>query len=327
MNYEVFIPHNSSFINSTMSFTDQLAQYLISGITQGSIYALIALGFVTIYNVTGIINFSQGEFAVIGAFIAITAAQKVLLFQGQVTVGLEWPLPVAILAGVAGAVLVGVLLYRLGIQPARHASPLSQIVATIGASIALRGLVLLAWGTDPYRLPPFTAGKPLKLLGAVLTRQGVWVMGLAAVAVVGLYLFFQYTLIGKALRASSANPGAARLMGINTRRMGLIAFALSAGLGALGGIVIAPVTFMTYDRGLMLALKGFVAMIMGGLTNPFGAVVGGLTLGIVESLAAGLISSGYKDAFAFAVLFLVLLVRLGGLIKRGSGEALERAGL
>ena len=310
-----------------MSFTDQLAQFIISGITQGSIYALIALGFVTIYNVTGIINFSQGEFAVIGAFIAITVAQKVSLFQGQVIVGLEWPLPAAILAGVAGAVLVGVLLYRLGIQPARHASPLSQIVATIGASIALRGLVLLAWGTDPYRLSPFTAGKPLKLLGAVLTRQSVWVMGLAAVAVVGLYLFFKYTLIGKALRASSANPGAARLMGINTRRMGLIAFALSAGLGALGGIVIAPVTFMTYDRGLMLALKGFVAMIMGGLTNPFGAVVGGLTLGIVESLAAGLISSGYKDAFAFAVLFLVLLVRLGGLIKRSSGEALERSGL
>jgi len=310
-----------------MSFTEQLAQFIVSGVTQGSIYALIALGFVTIYNVTGIINFSQGEFAVIGAFIAITVAQKVSLFRGQMDIALEWPLPLAILAGVGGAVLVGVLLYRLGIQPARHASTLSQIVATIGASIALRGLVLLAWGTDPYRISPFTAGKPFKLLGAAITRQSLWVMGLTAVAVVALYLFFRYTLIGKALRASAANPGAARLMGINTRRMGLIAFALSAGLGALGGIVIAPVTFMTYDRGLMLALKGFVAMIMGGLTNPFGAVIGALLLGIVESLAAGLISSGYKDAFAFAVLFVVLLVRLGGLIKRGSGEALEKAGL
>ncbi|MBM4422228.1 MAG: branched-chain amino acid ABC transporter permease [Chloroflexi bacterium] len=310
-----------------MTFTEQLAQFIVSGITQGSIYALIALGFVTIYNVTGIINFSQGEFAVIGAFIAITVAQKVNLFRGQFDVELEWPVPVAALIGVGGAVLVGVLLYRLGIQPARHASTLSQIVATIGASIALRGLVLLAWGTDPYRIPPFTQGKPFKILGAVITRQSVWVMGLTVVVVVALFLFFQYTLIGKALRASAANPGAARLMGINTRRMGLIAFALSAGLGALGGIVITPVTFMTYDRGLMLALKGFVAMIMGGLTSPFGAVVGGLALGIVESLAAGLISSGYKDAFAFAVLFVVLLVRLGGVFKRGSGEALERAGL
>jgi branched-chain amino acid transport system permease protein len=310
-----------------MSFTDQLAQYLVSGITQGSIYALIALGFVTIYNVTGVINFSQGEFAVIGAFVAITVAQKLALFRGQVPVALEWPLPLAALAGVVVAVLVGVLLYRLGIQPARRASPLSQIVVTIGASIALRGMVLLAWGTDPYRLAPFTPGKPFKLLGAVVTRQSLWVIGLTLVTVVGLFLFFQYTLIGKALRASSANPGAARLMGINTRRMGLVAFVLSAGLSALGGIVIAPITFMTYDRGLMLALKGFVAMIMGGLTNPFGAVIGGLLLGVVESLAAGLISSGYKDAFTFAVLFVVLLVRLGGLLRRGRGEALERAGL
>jgi branched-chain amino acid transport system permease protein len=305
----------------------QLAQYLISGLTQGSIYALIALGFVTIYNVTGIINFSQGEFAVIGAFIAITVMQEVSLFQGQMTMALEWPLPVAALVGVAVAVLVGVLLYRLGIQPARHASVLSQIVVTIGASIALRGLVLLAWGTDPYRIAPFTEGKPFKLLGAVVTRQSLWVIGLTIVAVVGLYLFFQYTLIGRALRASASNPGAARLMGINTRRMGLLAFALSAGLSALGGIVVTPITFMTYERGLMLSLKGFVAMIMGGLTNPFGAVIGGLLLGVVESLAAGAISSGYKDAFTFAVLFVVLLIRLGGLLRRGGGEALERAGL
>lgn len=310
-----------------MTVFEQLAQLITSGITQGSIYALIALGFVTIYAVTGIINFSQGEFAVIGAFIAITASQQTSLFRGQATVGLEWPLLVAIVAGVIGAVLVGVLLYRLGIQPARHASPLSQIVVTIGASIALRGLTLLAWGTDPYRLPPFTPGKPLRLLGAAITLQSLWVIGLTVVAVVGLYLFFQYTLIGKALRASASNPAAARLMGIDTRRMGLIAFALSAALGALGGIVIAPLTFMTYDRGLMLALKGFVAMIVGGLTNPFGAVVGGLVLGVVESLAAGLLASGYKDAFTFAVLFVVLLVRLGGLFGRRRGEALERAGL
>ncbi len=310
-----------------MTLLEQLAQYIVSGITLGSIYALIALGFVTIYNVTGIINFSQGEFAVVGAFVAITAAQKVSLFRGQAAVGLEWPLPAAILAGVIAAVLIGALLYRAGIQPARNASPLSQIVVTIGASIALRGLVLLAWGTDPYRLDPFSAGKPLRLLGAVVTRQSVWVMGLTVVTVVGLYLFFRFTLTGRALRASSANPGAARLMGINIQRMGLLAFVLSAGLGALGGIVIAPITFMTYDRGLMLALKGFVAMILGGLTSPVGAVIAGIALGVIESLAAGLLSSGYKDAFAFVVLFVVLLVRLGGLLGARRGPALERAGL
>jgi branched-chain amino acid transport system permease protein len=242
-------------------------------------------------------------------------------------VDLGWPLPLALVVGTLAAVVVGLLLYRLGIQPARQASALSQIVVTIGASIALRGMLLLVWGTDPYRLPPFTVGKPLHLLGAVLTRQSVWVVAVMLVLVVALYLFFKYTLTGRALRASASNPRAARLMGINIRRMGLIAFGLSAALGALGGIVITPLTFMSYDRGLMLALKGFVAMIMGGLTNPFGAVLGGLALGVIESLAAGLLSSGYKDAFAFGVLFLVLLVRLGGVFRRGRGEALERAGL
>ncbi|MEK9162205.1 MAG: branched-chain amino acid ABC transporter permease, partial [Chloroflexota bacterium] len=317
----------SSFILFAMPSSEQLAQLILSGITQGSIYALIALGFVTIYNVTGVINFSQGEFAVIGAFVAITLSQKVLLWHGQMTASLEWPLPVAALIGVTTAVVIGALLYRLGIQPSRNASPLSQIVVTIGASIALRGVVLLVWGTDPYRLTPFTEGPPFEFFGAILTRQSVWVMGLTVVFVVSLFLFFKYTLIGKALRASSANPGAARLMGINPRQMGLIAFALSAGLSALAGIVVSPVTFTTFDRGLMLSLKGFVAMIMGGLTDPVGAVVGGLILGVVESLAAGLISSGYRDAFTFAILVIVLLVRLGGFIKGRKGEALERAGL
>lgn len=309
-----------------MPTTAQLAQFIVTGITQGSIYALIALGFVTIYNVTGIVNFSQGEFAVIGAFIAITFAQEVSLFRGQVAVATRWPLPLAVLTGVLAAVIVGALLYRFGIQPAKNASALSQIVVTIGASIALRGLILLVWGTDPYRIPPFTQGKPIKLLGAAITLQSLWVLGLTIVAVVGLYLFFRYTLLGKALRASAANPGAARLMGINTRTMGLIAFVLSAALGALGGIVITPITFMTYDRGLMLSLKGFVAMITGGLNDPVGAVIGGLLLGIVEALAAGLLSSGYKDAFAFAVLFVVLLVRLGGWLKQNS-QPLEKARL
>jgi branched-chain amino acid transport system permease protein len=310
-----------------MTLLDQLAQLTVSGIIQGSIYALIALGFVTIYNVTGIINFSQGEFAVIGAFLAITVAQKVSLFRGQLPVSLEWPLPAAILIGILGAVLVGVLLYRSGIQLARNASVLSHIVVTIGASIALRGLSLLAWGTDPYRLAPFSEGPPLHLFGTVLTRQSLWVLGVTGLAVIGLYLFFQFTLTGKALRASSANPVAARLMGIRTGRMGMIAFALSAALGAIGGIVIAPITFMTYDRGLMLALKGFVAMIMGGLTNPFGAVLGGLLLGMVESLAAGLISSGYRDAFTFGVLFLVLIGQVGGFFSSRRRELAEHSGL
>ncbi len=309
-----------------MTLQDQLVQFLVSGITQGSIYALIALGFVTIYNVTGIINFAQGEFAVYGAFVAITVFQKTRLLSGNVQLDLGWPLPLAALFGVAVTTLLGLVLYRFGIQPARKASTLSMIIITIGAAYIFRGMALLIWGTDPHRLPAFTKGAPFKIFGAVLTRQSVWVIGVTMVLLVLLYLFLNYTLIGKALRACAINPGAARLMGINPHRMALLAFGLSAAISAIAGIVITPATFITYDRGLILSLKGFVAAVMGGMSSPLGAVMGGLLLGILESFSAGLISSGYKDAVAFLVLFIVLAVRLGGLL-RGKTAATEQAGL
>lgn len=309
-----------------MSLQDQLLQFLLSGITVGSIYALIALGFVTIYNVTGIINFAQGEFAVYGAFLAITVFNESRLFSGNVHLNLGWPLPLAALVGIVITTLLGVLLYRLGIQTARNASVLSMIIITIGAAFVMRGLALLIWGTDPFRLPVFTQGPPIRIAGAILTRQSVWVVLVTAVLLVILYLFFNYTLTGKALRACAVNPGAARLMGINTRRMALLSFGLSAATTAIAGIVIVPSTFMTYDRGLTLSLKGFVAAIVGGMSSPVGAVVGGLLLGILEAFGAGLISSGYRDAISFIVLFVVLALRLGGFLRRRSHLA-EQAGL
>ncbi len=309
-----------------MSLQDQLLQFFLSGITVGSIYALIALGFVTIYNVTGIINFAQGEFAVYGAFLAITVFDESRLFSGNVHLDLGWSLPVAVLFGIVVTVLIGLVLYRLGIQTARNASVLSMIIITIGAAFVLRGLALLVWGTDPFRLPAFTQGPPYRISGAILTRQHVWVIMVTAVLLVILYLFFNHTLTGKALRACSLNPGAARLMGIKTKRMALLSFGLSAATTAIAGIVIVPATFMTYDRGLTLSLKGFVAAIVGGLSSPVGAVIGGLLLGILESLSAGLLSSGYKDAISFIVLFIVLAARLGGLL-RGRTMVTEQAGL
>ncbi|MCP4361950.1 MAG: branched-chain amino acid ABC transporter permease [Chloroflexi bacterium] len=309
-----------------MSLEDQLLQFLLSGITVGSIYALIALGFVTIYNVTGIINFAQGEFAVYGAFIAITVFQESRLLSGNVVLDLGWSLPLAALFGIGVTTLLGLALYRFGIQPARNASTLSMIIITIGAALVMRGTALLIWGTDPFRLPVFTKGAPFKISGAILTRQSVWVITVTAVLLILLYLFFNYTLTGKALRACSVNPGAARLMGINPQRMALFAFGLSAAVTAVAGIVIVPSTFMTYDRGLTLSLKGFVAAAIGGMSSPVGAVAGGLLLGILEAFSAGLISSGYKDAISFIVLFIVLAVRMGGL-WRGRTVATEQAGL
>jgi branched-chain amino acid transport system permease protein len=309
-----------------VSLQDQLLQFLLSGITVGSIYALIALGFVTIHNVTGIINFAQGEFAVYGAFLSITVFSESRLLSGNVHLDLGWPLPLAALFGVVMTTLLGLLLYRIGIQTARNASVLSMIIITIGAAFVLRGLALLVWGTDPSRLPVFTQGPPIRISGAILTWQSIWVILVTAILLLLLYLFFNKTLTGKALRACALNPGAARLMGINTRRMAQLSFGLSAATTAVAGVVIVPATFMTYDRGLTLSLKGFVAAIVGGMSSPVGAVIGGLVLGILEALSAGLLSSGYRDAISFIVLFIVLAARLGGpLRRRGSGR--EQAGL
>ena len=278
-----------------MISTQQVLQFLITGITNGSIYALIALGFVVIYSVTSVINFAQGEFAMLGALMAVSL----------IAAGL--PQGLALVGAVIGVGIFSALLYRVGLRPARDASPLVLIIITIGAALAIRGAALVVWGTDPYQMAPFTAGSPLQVGGAVIRLQSLWVLGTTLVLQPLLHLFFTRTMLGRSLRACAVNRLAARLMGIRTDRMALLAFGLSGAVGALGGILIAPIIFATYDMGLMLSLKGFVAAVMGGLVNYPAAVAGGFLLGILESLGAGLISSGYKDAIAFVALFLILL--------------------
>ena len=285
-----------------MSLEQQLLQYLVSGLTTGAIYALIALGFVTIHNVTGVINFAQGESAMLGALLLVS-------LRGS----LGLPLVPAFLLAVVLVALVGVAMHRLVIRPARNASPITLIIITIGASIAIRGAALVIWGTDSYPLPAFSPGPPIRLGGAMLRTQSLWVLGMMLASVLGLYLFFQRTLLGKALRACAVNRLAARLMGINQDQMAALSFALGGALGGVAGAVIAPITYATYDMGAMLGLKGFVAAIIGGLTSMPGAVAGGLLLGVLETAGAGLISSGAKDAIAFGILLLVLLIRPSGL--------------
>ncbi len=278
------------------SLADYL-QLLVSGVSTGSIYVLIALGLITIYNVTGVINLAQGEFVMLGAMGAVMLQR------------LHLPLSVAFAGSVALAMLVGALVYRLTIRPARHAPEVTLIIITIGTAIALRGLALLAWGTTPQSLPEFTPGPPVTVWGAVLSRQRLWIMGTAAVVLAALYLFFEGTLLGKAVRACAVNRRAAELAGIDTAAMALLAYTISAALGAVAGIVIAPLTLVSYDMGLALGLKGFVVAIMGGLVSAPAAVVGGLLLGVMESFASGLVSSGIKDALAYLALFAVLLAR------------------
>ena len=280
----------------------QWLQYVASGLTAGAIYALVALGFSIVYNASRAINFAQGEFVMIGGMSAVTL------------VGLGLPLALAVPLAVLAAVLVGLLLEKLAIEPAAKADTVTLIIITIGAALLLRGLAQLVWDKRVHSLPAFSGDQPLQLLGATVLPQSLWVLGGAAGAVAALSWFFGRTLFGKAMLASSYNPLAAQLVGINTRTVLLASFGLAALLGALGGVLIAPIAFIACDSGIMLGLKGFAAAMLGGLGSFAGAVLGGLLLGLAEGLGAGFVSSAYKDAIAFVVILAVLFFLPGGLL-------------
>ncbi|MBR9972978.1 branched-chain amino acid ABC transporter permease [Magnetospirillum sulfuroxidans] len=285
---------------------ESMIQYMLAGLTSGAIYALVGLGFSIIYNASHVINFAQGEFIVIGGISTVA-----LLAAGV-------PLPLAIVLATLVTMLVGLALAKFAIQPARDADVVALIIITIGASIFLRGVVQLVFGKDIHSLPAFSGETPLNLMGATLMPQSLWVMGVSSALIVVIAWFFNATLAGKAMLATAYNALAARLMGVNTKWVLLSSFALSALLGAVGGIVVTPITFVSYESGIMLGLKGFSAAVLGGLGNGIGAVAGGLILGIVEALSAGYLSSAYKDAIAFIIILVVLVLRPNGLFgKKG----------
>lgn len=287
----------------SITISSQVVQYVFTGLTVGAIYALLALGFNIIYNVTEVINFAQGEFVVSGGLVLAVLSESLgipLFFSFFITVGV--------------VALVGLGIYQGGIRPLRKPTILTMIMATIALSIILKGLAMFIWGKDPYAVKPFVTGPPVEIWGAFIQFQTFWVLGISAALVVTLTLFFQRTITGKAMRACADNPAAASLVGIRPGRMILFSFALSAALGAIGGAIITPITLMEYDRGAMLALKGFGAAILGGLGNFYGAVAAGFILGLLESFATGFISSSYKDAVALLVLLIVLFIRPQGLL-------------
>ena len=285
-----------------ITLTSQLLQYAVTGLTIGSIYALVAIGFNIIYNVTEAINFAQGEFVMLGGLVMV-------FFRVTLQIPIFFALPLTVLV----VLCLGVLLDRFAIKPLSEPTVLTMVIATIGASFFIRGAAMMIWGKNPYDLPPFTGRDPIAFLGAAIQPQGIWVFAFLAVVVVALTFFFEKTITGKAFQACAVNPHASRLVGINVRHMILVSFGLSAAIGALGGIVITPISLMEFDRGPMLAVKGFSACVLGGIGSFPGAVVGGLMIGLIESLGAGLVSSGYKDVFALMVLLLVLFVKPSGL--------------
>src|SRR5215211_7601662 len=282
----------------------EFLQFLASGLTVGAVYALVALGFTLVYNASDVVNFAQGEFVMIGGM------GTVFLSAAGV------PLPLAAVLAVAAAVVVGLLLHRLAIEPARGASAVTLIIITIGASIFLRGVAQVVFDKQFHKLPPFTGDAPVDVFGAAVQPQTFWVLGGAALVVLALYVFLEKTVLGKAVLATAANRLAARLVGIDTSTVMALAFGGSAAIGAIAGILITPITLTSYDVGTLLALKGFAAAMLGGMGNPVGAVVGGLLLGLLESFGTGYISSTYKDSFAFLVILIVLLVAPTGLFGR-----------
>jgi len=293
-----------------ITLSGQLIQYAVTGLTVGSIYALVAIGFNIIYNVTEIINFAQGEFVMLGGLFMVFFATV-----------LDMALPLAFLMTMTAVMATGIMMERLAIFPAKNASVLTMIIITIACSILLKGAAMYGWGKDPFTLPPFTDRKPFVFMGAAVFPQSIWVVVTTLVVVFFLTMFFKRTKFGKAMIASSDNRDAAQLMGIDVKTMVMLSFGLSAAIGAVAGMVITPISLMEYDRGALLGLKGFGAAVLGGLGHFYGAVVAGFTVGLIESFCAGLLSSGYKDAAGLLVLLLVLFVKPSGLF--GSKEVMK----
>jgi branched-chain amino acid transport system permease protein len=285
-----------------------LSQYLVAGITYGTIYAIVAIGFNIIYNATGIINFAQGEFVMLGGMIAVSLHAVM-------------PLPAAILAAVLAAMIIGAVIEIIFIRWLISPSVLRMIIITIGVSIFIREAALHIWGEGVRALPYFTGSEITAIsVGDVhISPQVLWVTGISAVMVMLLTFFFSYTLLGRQMRACSANRDAARLCGISAKNMVTLSFVLSAGIGALAGCVVSPITYVQYDSGTGLALKGFTVAILGGLGNSTAAIAAGLILGILESFSVWVLPAAFKDVVSISILLLILFIRPSGIF--GSVEA------
>jgi branched-chain amino acid transport system permease protein len=286
------------------------SQYLVAGLTYGIIYSIVAIGFKIIYNTTGIINFAQGEFVMLGGMTAVT-------LYGFM------PLPLAIAGAVLITMLIGALIEVVFIRWLVSPSVLRMIIITIGISIITREIALHVWDEKVRALPYFTGTAVSSIsIGEVhISPQVLWVVGVCSFVVIVLNFFFSYTLLGRQMRACSSNRNAARLCGISAKNMVTLSFVLSAGIGALAGCIVSPITYVQYDSGTGLAIKGFTVAVLGGLGNSMAAVAAGIILGVLESFSIWIMPTAYKDAISISILLLILFVRPGGIF--GNKEALS----
>jgi branched-chain amino acid transport system permease protein len=287
-----------------------LFQFLISGIGIGCIYGLVGVGLCVIFNASGVVNFAQGAFVMLGGMLTY------MLFNGA---GL--PLLVSALCAIALVTALGFIMEFFIIRWLRHRNvPMfNAVLATLAVQVILENSTLHVLGDKPRDLPSFSDSAPLRLFGASINVQILWILVVSLVMVWLLGLLYRKTLIGKAMRASSVNSDAASLLGISSDRMIAYSFALSAALGAVGGVLITPVQYTAFNSGVPFALSGFIAAVVGGLGNPAGAFLGGIVLGALQTIAIVLFGGGTKDVVSLTLLLVLLLFRPQGLFRLGAG--------
>lgn len=285
---------------------DLLPVLVVNGIVFGAIYGITAVGIGIIYNTTGIINFAQGEFSMLGGMLTYALYEQA-----------HFPLPLAILIAVGLTVAIGLLVERLAIRPLwrRGAKDWSFVFILFAVAVILQNVTMLTIGRDPYAFPAFGGIGPAQLGNVTLSNQALWVLGTAAAIAVALQRFFNHTFIGKAMKATAVNRDAAAWCGIPVEGMLVLSFGLAALLGAVGGVIFTPLTSIQFDSGVALTLKGFAAAILGGFGNIRGAMIGGISIGIIESLSTAFISSTYSDSFTYGVMIVFLLLWPSGLFR------------
>jgi branched-chain amino acid transport system permease protein len=281
-----------------------LAQFLLTGLTTGCAYALVALAIVLMFNVSGVVNLAQGEYGALGGLLLASMS------------AMHLPLPVSLAAVIAAGMLLGAAQERLTIRPIRSAPQFVQITVTLGVAVAIRGAAFLIWGKDPLNVPGFSGDDVFFLWGAILPVQAIWIWGGTAILLALVFVVLAFTQVGRAIRACSLNGRAARLMGINPQRMTVLVFAAGGAMSTLGGALIAPLTLASWDSGLTIGLKGLIAAIFGSFRSPGLAVAAGLAIGALESCIAGFGSSEAKDVVLYLILLAALLV-MGGVFARG----------
>ena len=306
---------------------DIFLQQILNGLVLGSIYALIALGYTMVYGIMGLINFAHGEVTMIGAMVTIT------VLGDLANAGVDLPGAVMVLLALMVAIpvcmLLGFTIERVAYRPLRNAPRLAPLITAIGLSIVLQNLAILIWGRNYIPFPPLLPHDSVNIFGASITVLQVVIIFLAIAIMIGLLLMVEKTKLGRAMRATSQNPAVAGLMGVNVNTVISMTFVIGAGLGAIAGVMVAA----NYDQahshmGFLIGLKAFTAAVLGGIGNLGGAVVGGILLGVIESLGAGYIGdltggflgSHYQDIFAFMVLILVLVFRPSGLLGERVAE-------